>query len=203
MSAEFLVTALIVCLLPGTGVIYTLAIGLGRGAGAAAIAALGCTLGIVPHALASIVGLAALLRASPLAFEIAKGLGVLYLLYMAWGILREDGALAVSGRAGSLGAVRLVRDGVALNLLNPKLSVFFLAFLPQFVPAGTASPTRALAGLALAFMAITFATFVAYGTCAAAAREHVISRPGAVRWMRLAFAAAFVLLALRLALDGR
>ena len=203
MSAEFLVTALIVCLLPGTGVIYTLAIGLGRGAGAAAIAALGCTLGIVPHALASIVGLAAVLRASPVAFEIVRGLGVLYLLFMAWSILREDGALSVAGRAEPIGAARLVGDGIALNLLNPKLSVFFLAFLPQFVPAGTASPTRALAGLALAFMAITFATFAAYGACAAAARKHVISRPGTVRWIRRAFAAAFALLGLRLALSGR
>ena len=199
MSAEFLVTALIVCLLPGTGVVYTLAVGLGRGFGPSLAAALGCTLGIVPHATLSIVGLAAVLHASPIAFETLRWLGVLYLLWTAWSVLRGGGPLALAERSEPVGAARLVVDGVLLNALNPKLSVFFLAFLPQFVPPGAGSPTRALVGLALAFMAMTFATFALYGAFAAAASERVLSRPGVLRWLERAFAAAFVLLGLRLA----
>ena len=200
MSAEFLATALIVCLLPGTGVVYTLAVGLGRGFGPSLVAALGCTLGIVPHATLSIVGLAAVLHASPIAFETLRWLGVLYLLWMAWSILRGGGPLALAERAEPVGAARLVVDGVLLNALNPKLSVFFLAFLPQFVAPGAGSPTRALVGLALAFMIMTFVTFALYGAFAAAARDRVLSRPGVLRWLERAFAAAFVLLGLRLAL---
>ncbi|MEM1378823.1 MAG: LysE family translocator, partial [Pseudomonadota bacterium] len=130
MSWEFFVTSFIVVLLPGTGVIYTLAIGLGRGFVPSIIAAFGCTLGIVPHLIASIIGLAALLHASALAFQVIKYLGVLYLFYMASGILRDGGALDVEAKTTKVPAWRLVRDGIALNVLNPKLSIFFLAFLP-------------------------------------------------------------------------
>ena len=200
MSAEFFVTALVVCVLPGTGVIYTLAVGLGRGFGPSVVAAFGCTLGIVPHAFASIVGLAAILHASALAFQIVKVLGVLYLFWMAWGIVRDDSVLTVSEKREPVGAVRLIRDGILLNVLNPKLSVFFLAFLPQFVPASVPNPTPTLIGLALVFMALTFAVFVVYGACAAVARDYVISRPTVLRWLKRSFAAAFVLLGLRLVL---
>lgn len=203
MSAEFLLTALVVCLLPGTGVIYTLAVGLGRGFRGALFAALGCTFGIVPHAIASIVGLAALLHASALAFQAVKIAGVLYLLYMAWGLLRDGGALAVEEDRRPVSGARLVRDGVLLNVLNPKLSVFFLAFLPQFVPATSAAPTAELGLLAAIFMALTFVTFAGYGAAAALARDYVISRPRVVEWLKRSFAAAFVLLGARLALADR
>lgn len=203
MSIEFLATALIVCILPGTGVIYTLAIGLGRGFVPSVIAALGCTLGIVPHALASIIGLAALLQTSPIAFQIVQWLGVAYLFYMAWGILRDDSALTVSEKNDPIGAYVLIRDGILLNALNPKLSLFFLAFLPQFVPPSTPHPTTTMIGLAFVFMVMTFAVFVAYGACASAARDYVISKPAVMRWLKRCFAAAFVLLGVRLALAGQ
>ena len=141
MTPEYLLTSLIVILLPGTGVIYTLAYGLGKGWRASVLAALGCTFGIVPHIAASIAGLAALLHASALAFQVVKYLGVAYLFYMAWGVLRDDGVLEVSERGGSVPAHRIVINGFLINILNPKLSLFFLAFLPQFVPANTAQPT--------------------------------------------------------------
>lgn len=203
MSIEFLLTALVVVLLPGTGVIYTLAIGLGRGLRPAIIAAFGCTLGIVPHAFASIVGLAAILHASAVLFQIVKLLGVAYLFYMAWSILRDGGTLQVDKDERRTGASRIVRDGILLNVLNPKLSLFFLAFLPQFVDAGTTNPTVALVWLALIFMAMTFAVFVGYGACAAAARDYVISRPAVMVWLKRSFAATFGLLGLRLALADR
>ena len=203
MSVEFLLTALVVCLIPGTGVLYTIAIGLGLGFRAAAIAALGCTLGIVPHALASIAGLAALLHTSALVFQVVKGLGLAYLLFMAWSMLREGSALEIHAARRSVPAFRLVRDGILLNLLNPNLSLFFLAFLPQFIPAASPAPTEALAGLALVFMALTLVVFLAYGAGAALARDYVISRPAVMRWLRRSFAASFAALGLRLALAER
>ena len=96
MSVEFFLTSLVVILLPGTGVLYTLAIGLGKGIKPSILAAFGCTLGIMPAAIASIVGLAAILHASALAFQVIKYLGVAYLCYMAWNILQEGGVLSVS-----------------------------------------------------------------------------------------------------------
>lgn len=203
MSIEFLATSIVVILLPGTGVLYTLATGLGQGARPSIVAAFGCTLGIVPHVLASIIGLAALLHASAVAFQMIKILGVIYLFWMAWTILREGGALAVPEDQAARPAKRIVRDAILLNTLNPKLSLFFLAFLPQFVPTGTANPTPMLLLLAATFMGLTFVVFVGYGFCASLARDYVISRPTVLRWLRRSFAATFGLLGLRLALSER
>ena len=202
MTPEYLLTSLVVVLLPGTGVLYTLAIGLGRGWRASVLAAFGCTLGIVPHVAASIVGLAALLHASALAFQIVKYLGVAYLLYMAWGMLRDGGAFEISRQGAHRSGRKVVLDGILLNILNPKLSLFFLAFLPQFVPAGAADATAQMLALAAVFMLLTFIVFVGYGTFAAAARRHVISKPAVMRWMRRGFAGAFGALGLRLALSN-
>ncbi len=203
MSAEYLLTSLVVILLPGTGVLYTLAFGLGRGWRASIFAALGCTLGILPHIGASIVGLAALLHASALAFQIVKYLGVAYLLYMAWSILRDGGALEVSERNTATSALRIVVGGFLLNILNPKLSLFFLAFLPQFVPANAESATTQMLGLAAVFMALTFIVFVGYGSFASATRRFVITKPGVMRWLKRGFAGTFGLLGLRLAMAER
>jgi threonine/homoserine/homoserine lactone efflux protein len=203
MSIEFLVTSMIVVLLPGTGVLYTLAWGLGRGFRPSIFAAFGCTLGIVPHVFASVVGLAALLHASALAFQIVKYLGVAYLLYMAWSVLRDKGPLQVSERPVEAPLASIVTRGFLINILNPKLSLFFLAFLPQFVPADAAAPTATMLGLAGIFMLETLIVFIGYGAFAAAARAHVISKPRVMAWIRRSFAAAFGLLSLRLALSER
>jgi threonine/homoserine/homoserine lactone efflux protein len=203
VTIAFLITSLVVVLLPGTGVLYTLAIGLGRGFRASIWAAAGCTFGIVPHMLASIVGLAALLHASALAFQVIKYLGVAYLFYMAWTILRDGGALDVSEDRRAMSAWQTARTGTLINVLNPKLSLFFLAFLPQFVPTVATNPTLAMVMLALTFMALTFIVFVGYGACAALARDYVVSRPAVMTWMKRSFAAAFGLLGLRLALAER
>lgn len=207
MTPEFLVTSIIVILLPGTGVLYTLAFGLSRGWRASVLAALGCTLGILPHIGASIVGLAALLHSSALAFQVVKYLGVAYLLWMAWSVLRAGGALDVgdasAARNAHTPALRIVVNGFLLNILNPKLSLFFLAFLPQFVPASSPVPTSTMLSLAAVFMALTFVVFVGYGAFAAAARRTIITRPQVMRWLRRGFAGAFAALGLRLALAER
>ena len=203
MSIEFLVTSLIVIVSPGTGVLYTLAAGLARGSRASVVAAFGCTLGIVPHMAAAIMGLAALLHASALAFQTLKYLGVAYLLYMAWNALRERGALRVETQADARSDLRVTVDAILINILNPKLSIFFLAFLPQFVSADEAHPLAHMLMLSAIFMLLTFVVFVGYGLFAASLREHVISRPRVLTWMRRTFAAAFAALGTRLALAER
>jgi threonine/homoserine/homoserine lactone efflux protein len=207
VSIEFLITSFIVVVSPGTGVLYTLATGLSRGARASVVAAFGCTAGIVPHMAAAIMGLAALLHTSALAFQTFKYLGVAYLLYMAWSTLRERGALKVEDQAdGALArrsAVQVTVTGILINILNPKLSIFFLAFLPQFVRADAAHPLAEMLTLSAVFMAMTFVVFVGYGLFAASVRDHVISRPRVLTWMRRAFAGAFAALGARLAMADR
>jgi threonine/homoserine/homoserine lactone efflux protein len=203
VSPEFLLTSLIVVVTPGTGVLYTLAAGLSRGGRASVVAAFGCTLGIVPHMAAAITGLAALLHTSALAFQVIKYLGVAYLLYMAWSTLRERGALSVEKERTNRSARQVIVSGVLVNILNPKLSIFFFAFLPQFVSTSEPNGLVHMVGLSAVFMLITFVVFVGYGMFAAAIRTHVISRPAVLTWMRRVFGGAFVAMGARLALTDR
>jgi threonine/homoserine/homoserine lactone efflux protein len=203
VSIEFLVTSLIVIVSPGTGVLYTLAAGLSRGSRASVVAAFGCTLGIVPHMAAAILGLAALLHTSALAFHTLKYLGVAYLLYMAWSALRERGALRVEPEVGARSAMQVTVTAILINILNPKLSIFFLAFLPQFVSATEPHPLSRMLVLSGVFMALTFVVFVGYGLFAASIRNHIISRPRVLTWMRRTFAAAFMALGAKLAFAER
>ena len=203
MSIEFLITSLIVVASPGTGVLYTLAAGLSRGSRASAVAAFGCTLGIVPHMAAAVMGLAALLHTSALAFHTLKYLGVAYLLYMAWNALKEQGALRVEQEVGARPALQVITSAILINILNPKLSIFFFAFLPQFVSADESHPLARMLELSAVFMLLTFVVFVGYGLFAAAIRNHVVSRPRVLTWMRRTFAAAFVALGAKLALAER
>ena len=203
MSVEFLLTSFIVVASPGTGVLYTLAAGLSRGARASVLAAFACTLGIIPHMAAAITGLAALLYTSALAFEVIKYLGVAYLLYLAWSTLQEHGALDVQGESAPKTARQVIVEGILINVLNPKLSIFFFAFLPQFVDTTDPNALPTMLALSCVFMAMTFVVFAIYGVFAAAVRTHIVGRPGVLTWMRRSFAAAFVLLGARLALTER
>jgi threonine/homoserine/homoserine lactone efflux protein len=203
MSIEFILTTLVVVISPGVGALYTISAGLSRGARASVIAAFGCTLGIVPHMLAAITGLAAILHTSAVAFEVIKYLGVAYLLWMAWQTLRETGALSVEADRQPKSAMKVIVESILINILNPKLSIFFFAFLPQFVPAESDGALMQMLGLSGVFMLVTFVVFALYGLFAAAMRAHVISRPAIMTWMRRTFAAAFVLLGVRLAFAER
>ena len=204
MSVDFLLTTLVVVATPGTGVLYTLAAGLSRGARASVIAAVGCTVGIVPHMVAAITGLAALLHASATGFQVLKFLGVAYLLYMAWNTLRDKDALAVAeDDAAPRSATRVITSGVLVNLLNPKLTIFFFAFLPQFVRTGEPNALLHMVLLSAVFMLVTFVIFALYGVFAAAVRHPVITRPRVMAWIRRVFAGSFVALAGRLAVTSR
>jgi threonine/homoserine/homoserine lactone efflux protein len=199
MGIEFIITSLIVVIIPGTGVLYTLAIGLNQGFRASIAAAFGCTLGIIPAATVGIFGLSAIFHTSALAFQIIKVFGVLYLFYMAWSIWQDNSVSDVDEAPALQNHLHIAVTGTLINVLNPKLSLFFLAFLPQFLPPNTEHIATYLVGLALGFMSMTFVVFVVYGAFAAKARRYVIDRPSAMTWIKGLFAGSFALLGLRLA----
>lgn len=203
MSIEFLLTSIIVVASPGTGVLYTLAAGLSRGARASVLAAFACTLGIIPHMVAAITGLAALLHTSALAFQTLKYLGVAYLLYIAWNTLQEQGALKIENEIEQRSISQVIVSGILINILNPKLSIFFFAFLPQFVSANEPRALPHMLELSSIFMLLTFVVFVGYGVFAASVRNHIISRPRILVWMRRSFAGAFAGLGIKLAFSER
>lgn len=203
ISPEFLLTSLVVVLIPGTGVIYTVSTGLIQGRRASVWASLGCTAGILPHLAATTLGLAALMHASALAFQALKFAGVAYLFYLAFATWRDRSAFAVDASVSRASVGSLVTRGILLNILNPKLTLFFLAFLPQFVDSGASAPTMQLLTLSALFMGMTFAVFVVYGLVAHAFRRRVIESAQVQRWLKAGFAAAFAGLGAKLALSER
>lgn len=203
LSLEFLMTSLVVVVTPGTGVLFTVSTGLSQGRTASVYAAAGCTLGILPHMLAAGLGLAATMQAGALAFQILKVLGVLYLLYLAVLTWRDRSAFTVNDHAQPLNAVKLMFKAILLNSLNPKLTLFFLAFLPQFMDPASTQPLLTFGVLSAVFMAMTFAVFVGYGLLAHVFRQTVIETPSVQTGLRRGFAAAFVLMAAKLAWSER
>ena len=203
MSLDFLITTLVIVASPGTGAVYTIAAGLSRGSRAGVLAAFACTLGIVPHLAAAMMGLAAILHTSALAYQTVKYAGVAYLLFMAWQTLRERGGLRVEATPDERPPLRVLVDGVLINILNPKLSIFFVAFLPQFIGVNEPYPMVRMLELSAIFMLMTFVVFAVYGLCAATMRERVVTRPAVMAWIRRTVAAAFVAMGARLALTEK
>ena len=203
ITVQFLITSLVVVLIPGTGVVFTVSTGIARGRRASVFAALGCTAGIVPHLLATVLGLAAILHTSAVAFQVLKLAGVAYLFYLAYATWTDKTAFAVDSTPSASTATSLVVKAFLINILNPKLTIFFLAFLPQFVTPGASSPLGQLLLLSGVFMAMTFAVFVVYGLLAHAFRQAVIESPRVQSWLRRGFAAAFAGLGANLALSER
>jgi threonine/homoserine/homoserine lactone efflux protein len=199
MSPEFLLTAFIVCVTPGMGVVYTLSTTLGGGFRAGVWASIGCTLATIIHLGIALAGLAAVLHTSAILFQTIKFAGVAYLLWMAWAVLQSHGVMAITAAEGGTPA-RLVWRGVVLNILNPKLPLFFVAFLPQFLPAGEAS-LAAMVELGAGFSLMTQATFLLYAVLGASGRQTVMSSPSLLAWMRRVFAASFAALGARLAFE--
>ncbi|MES9828351.1 MAG: LysE family translocator [Candidatus Thiodiazotropha sp.] len=196
---EFLITSLIVVMIPGTGVLYTVSTGLTKGWRASIFAALGCTLGIVPHLLASVFGLAAILYASALAFQVFKFLGVCYLVYLAWTMWNESGAMHFNSKPDTDGYGKIAMQAILINILNPKLSIFFLAFLPQFVPSGASSPVSYMLASSAIFMVMTLVVFVGYGVLANQVRQYVSRSPGMVQGVQKVFSGLFLAMGVKLA----
>jgi threonine/homoserine/homoserine lactone efflux protein len=203
VSVAFLLTTLVVVASPGIGVLYTVAAGLSRGRRASIVAAFGCTLGIVPHLAAALAGLAAVFYTSALAFQTLKYLGVGYLLFLAWRTLTEQGAVTPDEESVARTPLQVIVSAILVNILNPKLSLFFFAFLPQFVSADDPHRLFHLLSLSAVFMLLTFVVFAGYGVFAASMRTQVLSRPRVLAWMRRTFAGAFVALGAKLAFSSR
>jgi len=203
ITFEFLVTSLIVVLIPGTGVVFTVSAGLTQGRRASVFAAVGCTAGIVPHLLATVLGLSAVMHTSAIAFQTLKFAGVAYLLYLALATWKDRSAFAIENTPSTQSAQALVVKAFLLNILNPKLSIFFLAFLPQFVEPTAASPLAQMLVLSSVFMAMTFLVFIVYGFLAHSLRKLVIESSRVQAWLRRGFATAFVGLGAHLALSER
>jgi threonine/homoserine/homoserine lactone efflux protein len=201
LSLQFLLIAFVVVLAPGTGVIYTLAMGLGQGRRAAMAAATGCTIGIVPHLLVATLGLAAVLHTSAVLFNVVKFAGVAYLLFLAWQSLRTGGALAITSESKAQPLLAVARRGTLINVLNPKLSIFFLALLPPFLSGNPMTTSTEMLNLGAVFMVMTFAIFLLYGLFAGAARRWILASERTMRWLNRSFAVVFALLAGRLALE--
>lgn len=202
MTLDFLLTTLIIVATPGSGALYTLAAALGGGRRNALVAAFGCTLGIIPHMLAATLGLAALVATEPRLFEAIRYAGIAYLIWMAIGLWRSGLAQEQASEPRQK-AWRIIRKAILINLLNPKLSVFFLAFLPQFIEPHDPAPLITMAGLSLVFMAVTFVVFALYGLAAATMRHGLIARPQRMRIINRLLAGGFVLMAGKLALAQR
>jgi threonine/homoserine/homoserine lactone efflux protein len=203
VSLAFLLTSLVIVATPGVGALFTLAEGLRHGPRAGVVAAFGCTLGIVPHLVAAVTGTAALLQASGLAFEVVKLLGVAYLLYLAVLTWRDRSELVIADAGSARSASRVIGAAVTANLLNPKLTIFFFAFLPQFVPQDGGDQLTTMVALSAVFMLMTFVVFAAYGVFAGAIRHRLVGRHRLVLRIRRVFAASFVALGARLALASR
>lgn len=203
INFEFLITSLIVVLIPGTGVIFTVSTGITQGRKASIYAALGCTAGIVPHLLATILGLAAIMHTSSIAFQTLKYAGVAYLLYVAYATWQDRSAFSLEETPSRSSAMALIVKALLLNILNPKLTIFFLAFLPQFVEPDATNPLSRLLLLSSVFMAMTFAVFVIYGFLAHAFRQTVIESAPVQAWLRRSFAAAFAGLGIHLAFSEK
>jgi threonine/homoserine/homoserine lactone efflux protein len=203
VTVTFLIVSLVIVATPGTGAVFTIAAALPRGRGPGVVAAFACTLGCVPHLLAAITGLAALLHASGIAFAVVKYAGAAYLLYLAWSSWRDRGVLRVDGAPRQASVRSVILNGITVNLLNPKLTIFFFAFLPQFVPAGSAGSLPRMLALSGVFMAMTFLVFSGYALVAAALRDRVLRSTRVLGALRRVFAATFVALGARLAVESR
>jgi threonine/homoserine/homoserine lactone efflux protein len=201
IDAEFLLTSLVVVLVPGTGVIYTVSTGLALRWRASIAAAIGCTAGIVPHLTASIFGLSVILHNSADIFQILKITGTLYLLFLAWSMWQDTGAIQLDGQASNKNAFQIILRGILINLLNPKLALFFFAFLPQFISADVSSPTQQMIGLGALFMLMTLIIFILYGILASGVSAYLLNSPRAMRYVQRTFALVFAVLALKLALS--
>ncbi len=199
LNAEFLLTSLIVVLVPGTGAIYTISTGIFLGWRASVAAAIGCTAGILPHLLASILGLTLVLHISAVVFQLLKFVGAAYLLFLAWQMWHDQNALTFNSSGSSRSAWQIALKAFLLNILNPKLTIFFLAFLPLFIAQDAASPILEMLFLSSIFMLITLIVFVVYGVLASAVRNFVLHSPKILFWLRRSFAVIFAVLGLRLA----
>ena len=204
MSIEFLLTSLVVVLIPGTGVVYTVSSSMGGGWRHRLFAAVGCTLGIVPHILAALLGLSAIMQTGAVVFELVRWAGVAYLIFIGVSMVRNAGALPLDDAGISGESVnRVIWRGILLNVLNPKLTVFFFAFLPQFLDAPSGLFDAGLILLSGVFMLMMLAVFAVYALASAAVRNLVLAAPVVRKWLERTLGTFLIGFAAKLAFTDR
>ena len=197
--ALFCAAVFVLALTPGPDIIYVLTRGLSQGRKAAVFAAIGFNLGIIVHTLAAALGISALLRASALAFGLVKWAGAAYLIYIGIKTLRDRSGFA-AGRSAPISSGRILRETIVANVLNPKVALFFLAFLPQFGNADHGSPALQMVLLGLLFMGVSFPVFCLVALFSGVIGDRLRSNPRYSDWLRRAAGTVLVGLGLRLAL---
>ncbi len=200
VSLGFLATSLIVIIIPGTGVIYTVTTSLSGNKRSAFLAAFGCTLGILPHILAAILGISVILNTGAQIFKIIRIIGVLYLIYLGIGLLKAENGIKI-GEKKKERPFLIITKAILINLLNPKLTLFFLSFLPQFIEPDSLNTRIEMISLSLVFMGLTFIIFCSYGLLANSFRSVLIKSPKLFNRIQQGFGIILIGFAGKIALD--
>lgn len=201
--ALFFAASVALALAPGPDNIFVLTVSALRGRAAGLLVTLGLCTGLLAHTAAVALGIAAIIQRSPLAFNALKAVGAAYLLYLAWQAFRA-GATELAAQAGDEAAAGgLYLRGVIMNVTNPKVAIFFLAFLPQFASPSRGSLTIQILMLGAVFMLATLIVFGAIAWSAGFVAERLRQSSRAQVVMNRIAGTVFVVLALRLALSAR
>ena len=171
----FLIASVLLTLAPGPDIMYLLAKSLADGARSGISLATGLCTGLIFHTTLVIIGVAAIIQQSPLAFAVLKYAGAAYLLYLAWGAFHAQGDLKLNTVNKSNSYFKLYRRGVIMNILNPKVLLFFLAFLPQFVNLDSDSVSLQIAFLGFVFGLQTLIVFSLVAICAGKVRDYILN----------------------------
>jgi threonine/homoserine/homoserine lactone efflux protein len=202
-TPAFILTSAALAIAPGPDVLYVLAKGMAQGRRSALIAAAGFCSGLSIHTAASACGLSALLVASATAFTVVKLLGAAYLVYLGVRAILSRGLISLPANHVALSGRKIFGQAFLMNVLNPKVALFFLAFLPQFVRADQGSIPQQLVLLGIGFGIVAFAVFSLVGLFSDAIGRHVRSRPTLTRILDRIAGTAFILLGLRLAASSQ
>jgi len=199
----FVATSLLLIATPGQDMILVMSRSIAQGAAAGVATAAGVSVGLVGHTVLATLGLGAILRTSEWLFVALKLVGAAYLLYLGFGLLRtRHGALAL-GAVSPRPLGKLFVDGAFSNLSNPKIAVFYFAFLPQFVSPSAQQPTLTIFALGMAFAVLTFMIKAPVGLFAGALSGWLRSRPGVLTWVYRSSGAILMGLGVKLAFERR
>lgn len=186
---------------PGPDIIYVITQSITQGKSAGIITSLGLCTGLIVHTTAAAFGVSAILQQSVIAFKILKYAGAIYLFFLAWKAFREKNELLSDMTARNKDSISLYRQGILMNILNPKVGLFFLAFLPQFVNANAGNIPGQMILLGILFILQAILIFSIVSICAGFLGEKILGRPNIAKYVNYAKGGIFVLIGSKLALD--
>ncbi|MCB1889462.1 MAG: LysE family translocator [Rhodocyclaceae bacterium] len=199
----FVVASLLLIVTPGQDMLLVMSRSIGQGPGAGVVSAAGVSIGLVGHTVLATLGLGAILQTSEWLFLVIKFVGAAYLVWLGVGLLRSGGAALAPGGDARRPLWRLFLDGALSNVMNPKIAIFFFAFLPQFVLPGASQPALSIFGLGLTFALITFLVKAPVGLVAGLLSGWLRARPGVLRAINRVTGMMLIGLGLKLAFERR